>query len=61
MYRPGLMAAVLDRDEHGNLIRKAGIMGVVYSGGKVRVRALESILLEKGYVEPAALDELIET
>jgi nitrile hydratase len=28
---------------------------------QLRVRALESILLEKGYVEPAALDELIET
>ncbi len=31
----GLMKAVLDRDEHGNLIRKAGIMGVVVSGGIV--------------------------
>jgi len=27
----------------------------------MRVRALESLLVEKGYVEPAALDELIET
>ncbi|KUH69171.1 nitrile hydratase subunit alpha [Mycolicibacterium novocastrense] len=27
----------------------------------LRVRALESVLVEKGYVEPAALDELIET
>ena len=26
-----------------------------------RVRALESILVEKGYVDPAALDELVET
>jgi nitrile hydratase len=26
-----------------------------------RVRALETILVEKGYVDPAALDELIET
>jgi MOSC domain-containing protein YiiM len=32
----GLMAATLDRDEHGNLIRKAGIMGVVIAGGEVR-------------------------
>lgn len=32
----GLMAAVLGRDEHGNLIRKAGIMGVVRAGGQVR-------------------------
>ena len=27
----------------------------------LRVRALESLLVEKGYVDPAALDELIET
>lgn len=27
----------------------------------LRVRALESVLVEKGYVDPAALDELIET
>jgi len=26
--RPGLMGATLGRDEHGNLVRKAGIMGV---------------------------------
>jgi MOSC domain-containing protein YiiM len=35
-YRPGLMAAVLDRDAHGNLVRKAGIMGVVLAGGEIR-------------------------
>jgi nitrile hydratase len=28
---------------------------------ELRVRALESILTEKGYVDPAALDELIQT
>jgi nitrile hydratase subunit alpha len=28
---------------------------------EVRVRALETLLVEKGYVDPAALDELIET
>ena len=32
----GLMKAVLDRDERGNLIRKAGVMGIVISGGVVR-------------------------
>lgn len=31
----GLMAAVLDRDEAGNLIRKAGVMAVVLTGGEV--------------------------
>lgn len=34
--QPGLMAATLDRDEAGNLVRKAGIMGVVLSSGEVR-------------------------
>jgi MOSC domain-containing protein YiiM len=31
----GLMAAVLDRDARGNLIRKAGVMAVVIVGGQV--------------------------
>lgn len=35
-HQPGLMAAVLDRDGHGRLIRKAGIMGIVLAGGEVR-------------------------
>lgn len=34
--QPGLMAATLDRDEQGNLIRKAGVMGIVLSGGDIR-------------------------
>jgi MOSC domain-containing protein YiiM len=34
--QPGLMAAVLDRDAQGNLVRKAGIMAVVLVGGEVR-------------------------
>ena len=28
---------------------------------QLRTRALETILLEKGYIEPAAIDVLIET
>jgi len=35
-FQPGLMSAVLGRDEDGNLIRKAGVMGVVLVGGEVR-------------------------
>jgi MOSC domain-containing protein YiiM len=35
-FRSGLMAAVLDRDAHGNLIRKAGIMGIVRVGGDIK-------------------------
>jgi len=34
--RPGLMAAVLDRDAEGRLVRKAGVMAVVLAGGEVR-------------------------
>jgi MOSC domain-containing protein YiiM len=33
---PGLMKATLDHDEEGNLVRKAGVMGVVVCGGEVR-------------------------
>ena len=34
-FRSGLMGAVLDRDDRGRLIRKAGIMGVVIASGVV--------------------------
>jgi MOSC domain-containing protein YiiM len=34
--QPGLMAATLDRDQDGQVIRKAGIMGIVLTGGEVR-------------------------
>ena len=33
--QPGLLAAVLDRDAEGRLVRKAGIMGIVLAGGAV--------------------------
>lgn len=35
-FQAGLLAAVLDRDPTGALVRKAGIMGVVIEGGVVR-------------------------
>lgn len=35
-FQKGLMAATLDRDSNGNLIRKAGIMGIVIADGDVR-------------------------
>jgi MOSC domain-containing protein YiiM len=34
-FQEGLMKAVLDRDEQGNLIRKAGVMGLVLTSGEV--------------------------
>jgi MOSC domain-containing protein YiiM len=35
-FRPGLTAAVLGRDAHGALVRKAGVMAVVVTAGEVR-------------------------
>jgi MOSC domain-containing protein YiiM len=35
-FQAGLTAALLGRDEHGKLVRKAGIMGIVLAGGEVR-------------------------
>lgn len=35
-FQSGLMAAVLDKDEEGNIIRKAGIMSIVIQGGEVK-------------------------
>jgi MOSC domain-containing protein YiiM len=35
-FQSGLMQAVLGKDEQGNLIRKAGIMGIVVTEGEVK-------------------------
>ena len=43
-FQKGLMAATLDRDAEGRLIRKAGVMGIVLEGGIVR--AGDAISLE---------------
>ena len=43
-FLPGLMAATLDHDAAGNLIRKAGVMSVVLVGGVVK--AGDPIVLE---------------
>ena len=36
-FKPGLTAAVLDKDERGNIIRKAGIMSIVLATGVVNI------------------------
>lgn len=41
----GLMKAVLDKDENGNLIRKSGIMGIVLEGGEVKIGSQISVKL----------------
>lgn len=35
-FQKGLMDALLDHDAKGNLVRKAGVMGIVLAGGEVR-------------------------
>lgn len=34
-FQPGLMHALLSRDEAGNVVRKAGVMAIVIAGGEV--------------------------
>ena len=36
-FQDGLMQATLDRDAEGNLIRKAGVMGIVLEGGDIAI------------------------
>ena len=35
-FQPGLLSAVLGRDEHGRLVRKSGVMAVVLESGTVQ-------------------------
>ncbi len=53
-FRPGLMQAVLDRDAEGNLVRKAGIMGVVVRGGAVRAGDAIVVEMPEGERRPLA-------
>ncbi len=46
-FRPGLMAATLDRDAAGGLIRKAGIMAIVIAAGEVTPGASIGVELPK--------------
>ena len=51
-FQAGLIAAVLGRDEAGNLVRKAGIMGIVLVGGEVRSGDSVHIELPPGVHKP---------
>ena len=44
----GLMAAVLDRDADGNLVRKAGVMAIVVAGGEVHPGDLVEVEMPAG-------------
>jgi len=48
----GLMQAVLDRDVAGNLIRKAGVMGIVVVSGEVRAGDFIQVELPEGEQRP---------
>jgi MOSC domain-containing protein YiiM len=50
----GLMAATLDRDADGQLIRKAGVMSIVVAGGEVRAGDPIRVELPPGPHEPLA-------
>lgn len=50
--QPGLMKATLDRDDDGRLIRKAGVMGVVITGGEVRAGDAITVEPPTGAHEP---------
>lgn len=51
-FQSGLLSAVLDRDENGNLIRKAGVMGIVLTGGEVRTGDTIRVELPPGPFRP---------
>ena len=50
----GLMAATLDRDDDGELIRKAGVMSIVMAGGEVYAGDPIRVELPAGPHEPLA-------
>ncbi|MGI8328391.1 MOSC domain-containing protein [Actinomadura scrupuli] len=53
-FQQGLMAATLDRDENGTLVRKAGIMAIVLTGGEIRPEDPVRIELPRGPHRPLA-------
>lgn len=53
-FQSGLMAATLDKDAAGNLIRKAGVMAVVLADGDVRPGDAITVTLPAGAPRPLA-------
>lgn len=51
-FRLGLLSAVLDRAADGSLVRKAGVMGIVLTGGTVRPGDEVKIAYEPSAVVP---------
>jgi MOSC domain-containing protein YiiM len=53
-FQQGLMAAVLDRDAEGELIRRSGVMGVVLAGGQVKAGDVITVELPPAPHRPLA-------
>ena len=51
-FQQGLMAATLDRDIRGNLVRKAGVMSIVLADGDIRPGDAIRIELPEGPRQP---------
>jgi MOSC domain-containing protein YiiM len=51
-FQEGLMAATLGRDEQGRVVRKAGIMSIVLTGGDVRPGDAIRVVLPPGPHHP---------
>ncbi len=51
-FQDGLMQATLDRDAEGNLIRKAGVMGIVLEGGDIAIGDSIAVTLPEGPHRP---------
>ena len=51
-FQSGLMAAVLDRDAEGNVVRKSGVMGIVRTDGVVHTNDVITVRLPDGPHEP---------
>lgn len=51
-WQPGMLAAMLEREHDGTLVRKAGVMAVVVSGGELRPGDAVTVELPAGPHRP---------
>ena len=49
-FCPGLLAAVVDRDLAGEIVRKTGVMGIVIAGGEVHEGDAISVTMPAGQI-----------
>lgn len=54
-FQRGLLAAVLDRDRAGSLVRKAGVMAIVLADGVVASGDIIDVTMPSGPYEPLVL------